>query len=127
VEDVVCPVTKKKEDPKKKAAPVSWSRNNKRKLKVPVANVDLYQDKVVYTKKKAALKAKTKKVTIPETPVPSQTINSPIAEEVTDPIQHLPNDEVLATFESQWNAGNFIHGAGMNLPDVDGSNGQVKS
>ena len=81
----------------------------------------------VHAPKKAGQKGEIKKVTIPESPASSQTITSPVAEKGADPIKQVPNYEVLATFELQWNAGNFIHGAGMHLSNVGGSNGQVKS
>ena len=81
----------------------------------------------VHAPKKVAQRGEIKKVTIPESPASSQTITSSVAEKGADPIKQVPNYEVLATFELQWNAGNFIHGAGMHLSNVGGSNGQVKS
>ena len=109
--------------------PVGRSGNNgstTTKAKVPVKS-GVSESTAVHATKKAAQRGKLKKVTIPESPVSSQTITSPVAEKGADPIKQVPNYEVLATFESQWNAGNFIHGAGIHLPNVEGSNGQVKS
>ena len=113
----------------KVAARVGRSGNNgstTTKAKVPVKS-GVSKSTAVHATKKAAQRGEIKKVTIPESPVSSQTITSPVAEKGADPIKQVPNYEVLATFESQWNAGHFIFGAGMHLPNVEGSNGQVKS
>jgi len=81
--------------------------------------------------KKASVNAKKKKKTkktakkVPDAEGLPPAVESSVAGDVSAP--HRPHAERLAAFHAHWNAGNFIHGAGLNLPDVDGSNGQVKS